>query len=211
MSGMKDKKHSEETKNKMRLAASKRSPPSKDTKIKISNTLTGTKQSAETCAKKSAAHTGLKHSEETKLKIKLSNKLANFKYRYSDLSKLYPTSFAEFFPAKNNGKGWMRRPYASQLVKNIQSHAARRGLNIELDQIEIFDLIHAPCYYCGLEVNFPHSRNGIDRVDNNIGYLKNNVISCCWVCNRAKGSMSVDEFDTWTIRRYNCLLVKLNN
>lgn len=36
--------------------------------------------------------------------------------------------------------------------------------------------------------------NGIDRVDNDKGYVPGNVSPCCWVCNIAKGTMSLDEW-----------------
>jgi len=36
--------------------------------------------------------------------------------------------------------------------------------------------------------------NGIDRVDNAIGYLTDNCVACCKVCNRAKLQMSKNEF-----------------
>jgi hypothetical protein len=31
-------------------------------------------------------------------------------------------------------------------------------------------------------------------MDNNLGYIKGNVVSCCGRCNRAKGTMNSDEF-----------------
>lgn len=161
------------------------------------------KEGKEVREKKSKSHIGLKHSEETKVKIKLSNKVANFKYRYSDLSKLYPQSFAEFFPDKDNGKRWMQRPYAAQIVKSIKSTAKKRKLLFEIDDITVFNIIHSPCHYCGFLVEFPLSRNGLDRIDNSLGYIADNVVSCCWICNRAKRELSLEEFNEWSIRRFN--------
>ncbi len=42
--------------------------------------------------------------------------------------------------------------------------------------------------------------NGIDRVDNNVGYVLDNAVSCCKVCNRAKYNMAEEEFLSWTER-----------
>ena len=39
--------------------------------------------------------------------------------------------------------------------------------------------------------------NGVDRVENTNGYLTGNCVSCCHICNRAKGEMTVNEFYDW--------------
>jgi hypothetical protein len=36
--------------------------------------------------------------------------------------------------------------------------------------------------------------NGIDRINNEEGYTSNNTVSCCFTCNRMKGTMSSEEF-----------------
>ena len=36
--------------------------------------------------------------------------------------------------------------------------------------------------------------NGIDRIDSNIGYIKENCVSCCWTCNKMKNNFSQKEF-----------------
>lgn len=37
-------------------------------------------------------------------------------------------------------------------------------------------------------------RTGLDRVDNNRGYVKGNVVPCCWECNQKKGTKSPEDF-----------------
>ena len=39
--------------------------------------------------------------------------------------------------------------------------------------------------------------SGIDRKDNEIGYTLKNCVPCCIICNRAKNSLSFDEFLAW--------------
>ena len=39
--------------------------------------------------------------------------------------------------------------------------------------------------------------NGIDRVDSSMGYVANNVVTCCTFCNRAKNDASENEFLKW--------------
>jgi hypothetical protein len=45
-----------------------------------------------------------------------------------------------------------------------------------------------PCKYCGQEAK------GVDRVDNNKGYLIGNMVPCCWVCNKMKIDHSKEDF-----------------
>lgn len=56
-------------------------------------------------------------------------------------------------------------------------------------------LIHGQCYLCGkvpaqISGNRPRGArlyyNGIDRVDNSLGYIEGNVRSCCKKCNSVK-------------------------
>lgn len=39
--------------------------------------------------------------------------------------------------------------------------------------------------------------NGIDRMDNSLGYISGNVVTCCQICNRAKGAMLLEDFMLW--------------
>lgn len=70
--------------------------------------------------------------------------------------------------------------------------AKDRGINFSLSK-EIFNkLIIEPCFYCA---KFKEKEvNGIDRIDNNKGYEEGNVVSCCSICNIAKGRQHPQEF-----------------
>lgn len=50
-----------------------------------------------------------------------------------------------------------------------------------------------PCTYCGDAIE----TIGLDRVENSIGYVKENVVSACPICNYAKKTMGFDEFISW--------------
>ena len=52
-------------------------------------------------------------------------------------------------------------------------------------------IISQSCYLCGKESDDFHT-NGIDRIDNNIGYEKNNVLPCCGDCNYMKREFNLD-------------------
>lgn len=71
--------------------------------------------------------------------------------------------------------------------------------------IEEFEtLTQGNCHYCGEKPQQVYKRkyvdgisfiyNGIDRIDNNYGYMKKNCVSCCYKCNRAKANMTQKEF-----------------
>lgn len=78
-----------------------------------------------------------------------------------------------------------------------------------LTQDEFRELISGPCAYCGVvqsqvhkkcECQKPYPHNGIDRVDSSIGYIKENCVPCCKICNRAKSDLSLKEFKEYIIR-----------
>lgn len=70
--------------------------------------------------------------------------------------------------------------------------AARRGIVVALDAACAVALMSTPCVYCGCE---PAVRaSGLDRVDNNVGYRRSNVVACCWDCNRMKGTVTAHDF-----------------
>lgn len=54
------------------------------------------------------------------------------------------------------------------------------------------DLFEKNCYYCNCEPG--RYRNGIDRLDNDIGYIESNVITSCTMCNIIKGCLDVVVF-----------------
>lgn len=96
----------------------------------------------------------------------------------NDLLRTYPKGFAIVYRACLQG-------------------AIRRGLDFTLTPKQAYDIATKPCKYCGdiaSNCTLDFAYNGIDRVDNRIGYNDDNAVSCCKTCNRMKGKMSVNEF-----------------
>jgi len=66
------------------------------------------------------------------------------------------------------------------------------------------------CYYCGIEPkniiktrvfnNGNYSSNGIDRIDNSLGYELGNTVACCKICNIAKNNLTIDQWYEWLDR-----------
>jgi len=108
---------------------------------------------------------------------------------------------------KTSHESLLRQHYDSY-IKGAEKRKLMFSLSME--QFEL--LIMNNCAYCGIEPTIKKSRkpsgvyliaNGIDRVDNNIGYEINNCVSCCGDCNYAKRRMTKSKFLTWIKRVYN--------
>lgn len=93
----------------------------------------------------------------------------------------------------------------------IAKRGARlRNYSWNLTKEEYIKIVTQQCHYCGIppsnfkgypkEPNVGIWYNGIDRVVNSIGYEMDNIVSCCFTCNKIKGTMSVDELYVWLDR-----------
>lgn len=86
--------------------------------------------------------------------------------------------------------------------------ARDRSLEFNLTLEEFRVLTSKECTYCGVsptKTETPrkltngtdwsdYNWNGIDRVDNKVGYIPSNCVPCCSVCNLAKRELTVQEF-----------------
>ncbi len=100
----------------------------------------------------------------------------------------------------------------NQLLNTYQRAAKDRGFNFLLSKNEALRLFSQDCEYCGKSpsqfagsLNYKNGRalyNGIDRIDNSVGYTIENCVSCCNMCNRAKKNHSVEDFKEWIERAY---------
>lgn len=86
-------------------------------------------------------------------------------------------------------------------IRNARNYEREFSLTME----EFAYITSSSCHYCGVEpiqvkelksesTWSTYFYNGIDRVDNDMGYVSGNCIPCCVVCNRAKNDMSYDNF-----------------
>lgn len=98
-------------------------------------------------------------------------------------------------------------PASKRAYNDYQRRSIKKGFTIELTIDQFIDLASKPCHYCdSLPSNIRRKDkhtfyyNGIDRIDSSKGYLLDNVLPCCWVCNRAKGDMPYAEFIRWIDR-----------
>lgn len=103
-------------------------------------------------------------------------------------------------------KGKPNKDTALTCIYNIyKSRCKKQNKEFSLTKDEFRELIKQNCYYCGSGhsnlYDVPHvipmTYNGIDRVENEYGYVLENCVPCCKVCNRAKQSMPAIEFIKW--------------
>lgn len=115
-----------------------------------------------------------------------------------------------YTPQRRLGKGEQAR---NSLLSSYKHGAKSRGLAWELTVEQFTELTKQPCYYCGVEPAYilrvrtegagDYVYNGIDRLDNGKGYLPDNVVPCCKICNQAKSDRSYEEFINWITHIYN--------
>lgn len=100
------------------------------------------------------------------------------------------------------------------LFNNYKYGAKCRNLEFHLNKEEFRIFMKKNCSICGVEprqksenrtTNGPFFYNGIDRINNNVGYILNNCRTMCKICNYAKKNLTEEEFQEWLkrIRSYN--------
>lgn len=92
---------------------------------------------------------------------------------------------------KMSAKKWRDKSDKNLMRLYIKS-AEKRNLVFDISEELFIELIHDDCFYCG-QTAF-EKRNGIDRIDNTIGYSKDNLVPCCFKCNQMKGKLQLNEF-----------------
>lgn len=102
---------------------------------------------------------------------------------------------------------------ARQLYANYKHGAKKRGLEFSISYEEAVAMYRQPCMYCGehpSKINVVKNSffvyNGIDRVDNGLGYISGNCVPCCKKCNEVKRAMALDEFKAYIEKVHKHLL-----
>lgn len=96
--------------------------------------------------------------------------------------------------------------FLRQKFNSYAGNATYRNLSFELSFEECLKLFGGCCNYCGAFPTAPPKKeidinvNGIDRMNNDLGYHIQNVVSCCWPCNRGKSAYSAHEFLMWAFQ-----------
>ena len=93
------------------------------------------------------------------------------------------------------------------IFNRYKSDANRRSRNYEFSiTFEQFsNLINKECHYCPTSPS-----RGVDRVDNELGYIIENCVPCCKTCNEMKMDKSIEEFYSHIEKIYHKKIQKLS-
>lgn len=115
------------------------------------------------------------------------------------------------------------RPAATRLEHGLSSfrnlfyaykaRATKRKVPFTLTEGQFRNLTTGDCYYCGKppgQIRMGHALsfgsyiyNGIDRMIGELGYVLDNCVPACGVCNKAKNIMTEKEFLLWIEKVFN--------
>ena len=93
----------------------------------------------------------------------------------------------------------------NHLYSVYKHNADKRNLLYTITIEDFRKLTSSSCYYCndapmyshsGVTCSTPYVYNGVDRVDNTIGYVLENCVPCCRICNWMKRTQSQKDFVT---------------
>ena len=87
------------------------------------------------------------------------------------------------------------------IFKQYKAGSSSRNLFWDLSFAEVSKLALSDCFYCGQSSQLPFL-NGIDRLDSQQGYSKENCVASCKRCNYGKLDLSPDEFLAWIEKVY---------
>ena len=124
----------------------------------------------------------------------------------SKCSSIFPNTF-EFFDKSSLGQKGLRadcrkcrleysqkfseKRWAYQLYSNARQSSNKNGFDIDIDEKYILDLYkyqNGRCYWLGVDMQ-PSTKTkypfqpSLDRLDRNKGYIRGNVVLCCFVAN----------------------------
>lgn len=89
----------------------------------------------------------------------------------------------------DKNKKWRKESVKGQF-RDIKRGAEKRNLEFKITLDQAAGFKNKKCNYCGKAVK----RISLDRVNNNRGYVIDNIVTCCEKCNRMKRNMTVNEF-----------------
>ena len=104
--------------------------------------------------------------------------------------------------------------FSNRMFNQYKQNARQKGRDFLLSVEDFISIAKQDCYWCGIppvdkkevaQCNGQFPVNGVDRLDNTLGYIIDNSVACCSVCNYAKGTKSEDEFREWILCVYSHL------
>lgn len=96
--------------------------------------------------------------------------------------------------------------YIRTRMSGLKSRSKRDNLEFDLESefmINLYKQQKGMCYYTGIQMNQEYKSEGfqswgspsVDRIDSSKGYVKDNVVWCCFGVNSFKQSFSIEDFE----------------
>ena len=109
------------------------------------------------------------------------------------------------------------RGAVNKLLTAYKNGSKSRKLVFDLDVETFRRLTSGNCFYCGIKPmqviasgkNY-YYYNGLDRINNDLGYMESNTVTCCKNCNKSKSAFSQLYFYNWVKRTHKNLQKKIS-
>jgi len=127
----------------------------------------------------------------TSYRLRLREKLGETEYLrlMADKMKYY----LDRNPEKRLELNDLNKKNLDRITYVYRKSAEKRNINFELSKEKTKELLDNECFYCK-DIALDGYHNGIDRKNNDDGYNLDNCVTCCKICNYAKGDLVLDEF-----------------
>ena len=148
------------------------------------------------CAEYRKIHKEEKAKRDKEYAQQHKEKIQQYQQEYRAIHKLSNAEYQKQYRENNKERlaEYKKSPHVRYTV--YQRNAKARDLGFELSEEEFIEISSLPCIYCGEYSDTYNNEpfNGIDRVDNCLGYQQNNCLPCCATCITMKLDYSVDEW-----------------
>lgn len=91
-----------------------------------------------------------------------------------------------------------------RIYGKYKRRAKKNGIDFTIESQDFRNIAEQDCTYCGAKptpsckdherLNGNWKYNGLDRIDNNRGYVYGNVQPCCSLCNKLKSNLEEKDF-----------------
>ena len=135
--------------------------------------------------------------------------------RIVDMSKLKNGHTKSCGCTKDRSKMGNRKPKGvsarNRIINMYKGNAQTKNLEFNLGDDYLIEMFGNNCHYCGCKpsretkykrVNGQFIWNGIDRINNNLGYTEENTVPCCTKCNYKKYTDNQEDFLEWIKKVY---------
>jgi hypothetical protein len=119
---------------------------------------------------------------------------------------------------KHNRKLFITK-YLSHKLSVHKNTNKKYNINIDYDVGHLLSL-GSTCTYCGIDCKFGYGKENLhpdtlsfDKKNPDIGYCKENIVTCCWFCNRMKNQTKYEEWVQFInfIKNKDQLILDLSN